>query len=533
MVTRWMHCTLVGIAMIGLLGAPPVAAQQTPLGQTTFPTSGEAEAQPAFMEGLLLLHSFEYPDARAAFQTAQRLDPDFAMAYWGEAMTHNHPLWFRQDAEAARAALKGLAPTPAARLAKAPTEREKDYLRAVHILYGEGTKRERDDAYAAFMGTLAARYPDDLDAQAFHALALLGTSHEGRDFRTYMRAAAIVEEVFDKNPQHPGAAHYLIHSYDDPVHAPLGLRPARVYADIAPAAAHALHMPSHIFTALGMWDRSVEMNRRSWQASVDRMEAKGLSIAARSYHALWWLAYGQLQQGRYAAARTTLGTVNDALERQKAATHRHHFVRMRAAYLVDTQDWAHPITEVTVDHEQLSLRDAALDQFAMGWHALEQEGPEAAQRVLDALRSRLADADESSDAAEVMALELEALIRQAQGRSEEAVARMEEATARADDMPLTYGPPIPVKPSHELLGDLLLNLNRPAAAQAQYQQALDRAPKRARALLGLARAAAQAGDAATAQEAAETLRAIWDEADAPVTEAMQTALSARLSGSSK
>jgi tetratricopeptide (TPR) repeat protein len=522
-----MYRMLVGLVMIGLMAARPAAAQEAQLGQTTFPTSGDAEAQAAFMEGLLLLHSFEYPDARAAFQEAQQIDPDFAMAYWGEAMTHNHPLWFRQDAEAARAALNELAPTPEARLAEAPTEREKDYLRAVHILYGDGTKQARDDAYAEFMGTLAERYPDDLDAQAFHALAILGTSHDGRDFRTYMRAAAIVEEVFDQNPQHPGAAHYLIHSYDDPVHAPLGLRPARVYADIAPAAAHALHMPSHIFTALGMWDRSVEMNQRSWQASVDRMKEQDLSIAARSYHALWWLAYGQLQQGRYDAARATLGTVDDALKQEKAGTHRYHFVRMRAAYLVDTQDWTHPVTEVEVDHEQLSLTDVALDQFAMGWHALEQEGPEAAQRVLDALRSRMADADESSDAAEVMALELDALIRQAQGQSDEAVARMEEATARADAMSLTYGPPIPVKPSHELFGDLLLDLNRPAEAQAQYQKALDRAPKRAQSLLGLARAASQAGDAETAQEAAATLRSIWDDADPSVREALQTALSVR------
>ena len=521
---RWT--ILLGLLLLSAL-ALPAFAQEAQLGQTTFPTSGDDAAQDAFLEGLLLLHSFEYPDAREAFQEAQAVDPDFAMAHWGEAMTHNHPLWFRQDAAAARAALDELGETPEARLAKAPTAREKDYLRAVHILYGDGSKEARDDAYAAFMATLADRYPNDLDAQAFHALSILGTSHDGRDVRTYMRAAAIVEEVFAENPQHPGAAHYLIHSYDDPVHAPLGLRPARVYASIAPSAAHALHMPSHIFTALGMWDRSVRMNERSWQASVERMKEKNLSISARSYHALWWLAYGQLQQGRYETARATLGTAADALRQEKAGTHRHHFVRMRAAYLTDTQRWDDPVMEVDVDLSQLGLQDAAIDHFVRGWHALHRQDAEAAAQHLEALRMRMVEMDRSPTEAEIMALELEALIRQAQDRPEEAVSLMERATALADARPLTYGPPIPVKPAHELLGDLLMALDRPAEAQVQYRKALDRAPKRAHSLLGLARAASQAGHAEGAQDSMQQLRTIWDEADPALQEKLQTTLSAR------
>jgi len=517
---------LWALLMARLLAGPAVG-QEAQLGQTTFPTSGDATAQDAFLEGLLLLHSFEYADARAAFQAAQQQDPDFAMAYWGEAMTHNHPLWFRQDARAARAALEGLAPTPEARLASAPTAREKDYLRAVHILYGDGPKEARDDAYAAFMETLAARYPDDLDAHAFHALAILGTSHDGRDFRTYMRAAAIVEDVFAQNPQHPGAAHYLIHSYDDPVHAPLGLRPARVYADIAPSAAHALHMPSHIFTALGMWDRSVEMNERSWQASVDRMAAQDLSIAARSYHALWWLAYGELQQGRHEAARATLGIAADAVRQNNAPTHRHHFVRMRAAYLTDTQRWDDPVVDVAIDRSQLGLQDAAIDYFVAGWHAVQEQDLPAAQETLDALQARIALRNGPAAAPEIMALELAALIHQAHNQPEKAVALMKRATARAEEQPLTYGPPIPVKPPHELFGDLLMALDRPAEAQVQYQHALDRAPKRALSLLGLAQAATAAGATATADEAAATLRTIWDAADPALRDQLQATLSTR------
>ncbi|NBB86489.1 MAG: hypothetical protein GVY12_09800, partial [Bacteroidetes bacterium] len=269
------------------------------------------------------------------------------------------------------------------------------------------------------------------------------------------------------------------------------------------------------------------MNERSWQASVDRMAAKDLSIAARSYHALWWLAYGELQQGRYEAARATLGIAADALRQDDAPTHRHHFVRMRAAYLTDTQRWDDPVLDVAVDRSQLGLRDAAVDHFITGWHAVQQQDLTAAQETLESLQAQIATQNEPGAAPEIMALELEALILQAYDRPEEAVALMERATARAEAQSLTYGPPIPVKPAHELFGDLLMALDRPAEAQVQYHRALDRAPKRARSLLGLARAATAAGDMATADEAAATLRAIWDAADPALHDQLQATLSAR------
>ncbi len=198
------------------------------------------------------------------------------MAYWGEAMTFNHPLWMEQDAGAARKALEKLAPTPEARLAKAPTEREKMYLSAVEALYGKGDKAANDKDYAEAMRRLHEKFPEDENAAAFYSLALLGTCEGKRDYPTYMKAAAVAEEVFAKNPLHPGAVHYLIHSYDDPVHAPLGMRAARVYAKIAPAAGHALHMPSHIFFASGMWEEAAASNEAAWKASLDRADRKKL-----------------------------------------------------------------------------------------------------------------------------------------------------------------------------------------------------------------------------------------------------------------
>jgi tetratricopeptide (TPR) repeat protein len=224
---------LLGVLVLIAMASLTIDAEEK-LGSIDFPNSGKPEAQQAFIRAVLLLHSFEFEDAAEAFIETQEIDPDFALAYWGEAMTHNHPLWRFQDRDAALAALAKYAPTGRERLQKAPTERERGYLEAVEVLFGEGDKVARDEAYSEAMRELSERYPEDLEARSFYALSILGTAQGERDFATYMRAGEVTEEVFDANPQHPGAVHYMIHSYDDPVHAPLGLRAARVYAKIAP-----------------------------------------------------------------------------------------------------------------------------------------------------------------------------------------------------------------------------------------------------------------------------------------------------------
>jgi tetratricopeptide (TPR) repeat protein len=237
---------LACFAIVAALAAPRAAAQEPVhiegLGSLSFPNSGDIEAQSDFLSGVLLVHSFEYDRAADAFRRAQEIDPDFAMAYWGEAMTYTHPVWNQKDTDAARTALARLGPTADARLAKAPTEREKGYLSAVEVLYGEGKKASLDTLYAAEMAKLANAYPDDLEAQAFHALALLGLSQGDRDVPTYMEAGAIALAAFNQNPDHPGAAHYTIHSFDDPTHAILAMDAAHAYSVIAPNAGHAQHM---------------------------------------------------------------------------------------------------------------------------------------------------------------------------------------------------------------------------------------------------------------------------------------------------
>jgi hypothetical protein len=232
-----------------------VRAETIPgLGTASFPTSTHsAAATREFMRGLLLLHLFEYGDASRSFVAAEKEDPDFAMAYWGEAMTFNHPVWNQLDVKAGQVALAKFGPTPEARAQRIADSRERAWFSANEILYsGAGSKPERDARYATAMQQLTTAYPKDDEAQLFYALALLGKSEGVRDVHTYLQAAEIAKAVFTRNPDHPGAAHYWIHAMDDPQHAAGALVAARALSKIAPSAAHAQHMCSHIFLALGI-----------------------------------------------------------------------------------------------------------------------------------------------------------------------------------------------------------------------------------------------------------------------------------------
>lgn len=512
------------VAFTFLTTATLLGAYELRLGEIEFPNTGSPEAQDSFIRGVLLLHSFEYEDAREAFEEARAIDPEFVLAYWGEAMTHNHPLWAQQDREAARAALARLAPTTRERLARASTDRERGYLEAVEILYGEGDKQTRDLAYSQAMARLAELYPEDLEARSFYALSILGTVRE-RDFRTYMRAGAVAEEVFAKNAQHPGAAHYLIHSYDDPIHAPLGLRAARAYAGIAPAASHAQHMISHIYTALGQWDEVIEANQKAVAVSEDRLRRKGRPLHHRSHHALLWLEYGYLQEGRFEEARQTLTTMAADVDASPDLGNLWHYAQMRAAYIVadPTRTDATPPVELA----GVALGAVAADAFATGLQALSrgdlETAGEAAQRMqtsregakktaIDEGKNAYDGATDEGDlaVARILELELRGLILFAERKTAEALALLSQATAAEEARPLEYGPPSVVKPSHELLGEMLLALERPAEAELQFTKALERAPRRTLSIVGLATAAEQAGDLEAAQEARQVLGEILE-----------------------
>ena len=507
-----MHHLLLSLLFLIPLSGPALVlpASEGDLGDIDFPNSGSPEAQPHFQQGVLLLHSFEYEDARREFLKAQKADPEFALAYWGEAMTYNHPLWRQQDKEKARAALLKLGETQDRRLEKTGTEREKGYLRALDELYCEDEKPRCDWRYFIAMQRLSAAYPDDPEAAAFHALALLGTAQGERNFRTYMRAAAIVEEVFARNPRHPGATHYLIHSYDEPIHAPLGLRAARVYAEIAPGAPHALHMPSHIFLALGRWQESVDSNTASAQAALDK------ETPDRAYHALWWKHYSLLQLGRYQEGGRTLKQVNDLVADAPSPSARRHSAYMRASHIIETRDWDSDLLE-NFDASDLRVKARAAVLFARGMQMVHQGLVEQSLQLVRKMK-RLPKPEErlagDEQAVRIMAHQLEAFLLLRLDQKRQALHLANEAIRLQAQRVAEFGPPIPVKPAFEMLGDILFALGQPAEAQQAYAESLRMNTGRSLSLMGMASASEAAGDRHSLAAAVRGLQKNWSEGDA-------------------
>jgi tetratricopeptide (TPR) repeat protein len=478
-----------------------------PVGVVHFANSGAQRAQPAFQRGLALLHDFEYAAARGEFQKAEAIDPSFAMAVWGEALTYNHTLWHEQDTAAARAAMAKLGATPEERIARGRTAREREYLRSLEKLYGPGDKAERDAAYSTALGDLSRRYPDDLDARALYALSLLGLSPK-RDVRTYMRAAAEAEEVLAVDKRHPGALHYLIHAFDDPVHAPLGLRAARLYAEVAPGASHAQHMTSHIFFALGLWDDAIRAN----EASVRLAAAQG----AHAYHSLLWLEYAYLQKNERAAAAALVRSLTHDVESGPTKENRLRAAFARATWLVETQGVARGTAtsaEAAATADSFRTVDStgvtyigyfAVHDFARGLALASRGDIVGARAALAQLSDRINsarvvppgenrnwyDASSESDLAQarVLATALDGAIEFASGQRGAGIARVREALAATAQMEFEYGPPWSAKPLDELLGELLLTDGQPAEAAAAYERALVTYPNRRLSVEGLAAA---------------------------------------------
>lgn len=509
---------------LSLLDTPLLAQDDAPvesssptldLGTVELESSAPPEAEETFQRGVAALHSFFYDEAADLFRRTQEIAPDFAMAYWGEAMTYNHPLWRQQDRDAAREVLKRLAPTPEERAAKAPTARERAYLEAVEILYGEGSKAERDLAYSEKMKEIAARWGRDVNAAAFYALSLQGLMRDGvQGLKDRMRSAAVLERLFDLHRSHPGVLHYLIHAYDDPVHAPLGLRAAVLYADVAPSVPHALHMPSHIFVQLGIWDRVVASNIDAYQASVDWVKARGHSRAKEDFHSLAWLHYGYLQQSRFGKADETYAIIDEVAEETGQPWVIQYRDSMRARRILESRQWR-PDLEVTVPEGATMSEKSSLAALllAQGWSALEAEpaDPETARQALAGLET-LADEMERP-AITILAEELQALIALGEDRTEDALALLREAVAREERMDPPSGPPHPVQSAHELYGEVLLELGRPQQALEQFEASLQRTPNRALSLLGAARSARAAGEGEKAASHYRSLAGIWSTAD--------------------
>jgi len=453
------------------------------LGSLNFPNSGAAEAQEPFLRGVLLMLSFEYDPAATAFREAQEIDPDFALAYWGEALTYNHPVWDQRDMEAGQTALGRYAPTAEERLAKVPSDRERMYMQAAETLYGDGEKSDQDRAYAQIMERLSAAYPDDHEARAFHALALLGTSGGERDFTIYMQAAATAGPVFEANPDHPGAAHYLIHSFDDPVHAPLGLPAARLYSEIAPGASHAQHMTTHIFVAMGMWDDVVSGNIRA-RDTQDGQRAENGNDGNFCGHYSSWLQYGHLMLGEADEAEVLMDLCYQGMAADPSGGGRSYFATMRARQILDTEDWD------LAERWHINFQDEDLGTvtpFTNAFAAL-QKGAAAPAR---AFLASVVDPDE--DRVQIYVDQIAGLLAIHDGDIEAGVARLQAAAAREDSMPFAFGPPSIVKPTFELLGEALLGLDRFGDAHEAFRTAVARTPGRTLSVRGLENSAASGG----------------------------------------
>lgn len=467
-------------ASVDAVAASP--AETTTYGETDFEATGSAEAYPVFLRGLLQLHNFEFEDSRESFREAQEIDSDFYMAYWGEALTQKQPLWNREDLAAGRAALEKLAPTAEERLELAPTERERAYMTAAHRLFSEeGTELEIETDYAEMLGHIYERWPDDLDAGAFYALAILTTSHNGREFDKYMRAAAVTEEILDRNPLHPGALHYNIHSYDDPVHAPLGLRSARIYANVAPDAVHALHMPSHIFLGLGDFAGTRDLNRRAYDASVARSAERGGALARNeAYHTHSWLLYAHVQLHEFDEARAML----DYLAGQIAAGDtpaNGQLIMGRAFFVLETDDWDDPLLDVEVDLAEVNPMQRATEHYIRARRAL-------ANNDLDSMEQHVAEivvpespGPSAGDAVPRVLKDVgQGQLLIAQGDAEEGIELLKAATELEHGLPPFIGPPVIVQPAGEAAGDALRAMGQDAEAVRYYNMTLQRAVNKTR-----------------------------------------------------
>ena len=499
----------LSIALLAL--ASPIASQE--LGTISFPNSGNAAAQAPFLEGVKDLHSFQFDEAAAAFQRAQKADPSFAMAYWGEAMSFNHPLWSQQDAEAAKKILEKIGSTSEARQAKAKLPKEKAFLKAIDVLYASpGDKLARDIAYSDEMARMYAQWPDDHEVATWYALSLLGTVRPtDKGFRRQALAASIAEKVFKENPKHPGAAHFIIHAFDDPDHAPLGLDAARAYAAIAPSAAHALHMPSHIFVQRGMWEDVRKSNIVAYKSATELNARMKLAEGREDFHTLGWLEYANLMLGNIDEAKANVESARQAAERNKGNNGiSNGYLGMRARWILESEKWEKNLLGAQGAQGAQAAHDGMPGMamptsntwiFIAGYSAAKLGDLNEAERALAMLKGAREKAEGgnnpySAKPIAIMEKQVAALISKAKGQQDEALKLAREAMDIELSLSAPSGPPDPIKPAPEFYGELLLDAGRTADAIAALDLSLQRTPNRTPSVKAMAQAVRQSGSQA-------------------------------------
>jgi tetratricopeptide (TPR) repeat protein len=516
--SRRIPVALVLATLLEAAGALPAGAQEHAhpasgevVGRVSFPVSCSAEAAPRFERAVAMLHSFWFEAAEKAFREVAEADPACAMAHWGVAMTlMGNPM--ARAAPSAEAMRQGRAAAERAReLAATQSHREQMYADAVVAYYG-GENRdhfERMRAHEEALAALHRAHGDDVEATIFYARAMVANAPPtDLTFARQIAGAELMQPLFARSPDHPGLAHYLIHAYDAPALAERGEQAAFAYASIAPSAPHALHMPSHIFTRRGYWKESIETNARSAQAEPNPDAA---------VHPMDYMVYAYLQLGRDADAKRVVDRAVLNSDRFYGGTLGYNFAAMPARFALERAAW----------NEAAGLRVPvgalphveALTRFARAVGAARAGRPDVAAEEVEALARLESALRERNDAywATIVGAQRKAAgawVAQARGQSAEALRVATEAADLEETVEKHPVTPGPLLPARELLGDLLLELDRPAEALAAYERTLEREPGRARALFGAARAAEAAGDRSRARAHFTALQQLMAEADA-------------------
>jgi tetratricopeptide (TPR) repeat protein len=502
---------------------PPKAAPGD-VGVVRFPISTTPAAQAQFDRAIAMLHSFWYEEVDKAFSGIGEKDPRCGMAYWGVAMSLYHPLWRPPDEATLR---RGWAAVQKAKAAGGQTKRERDYIAAIEVFYQDWDKTDhkaRALAYSQAMEQLHRRYTEDREAAIFYALSLLGTAPPtDKTYANQKKAAEILNRISLEQPDHPGVVHYIIHAYDAPSLAHLGLPAARRYAKVAPAVPHALHMPSHIFTRLGLWPEAIQSNQDCVAASKDYARRIQLdAVWDEQLHAMDYLAYAYLQSAQDKKAKEILDELNSihkaSSDELKVA---YSMAAIPARYALERRQWTDAAAlsagwrEFPWDRFPAA---AAIVHLARGLGAARKGDIAAARhelKQLEAVPARLAQANQPDWATptEVARREVAAWVARAEGRNDEAIKLLGAAADLEDSTEKQPVTPGPVLPARELLGDLLLDLGRPGEALNEFESSLRNAPNRFNSLFGAGRAAELSGDREKAGKFYSQLLQVCERAD--------------------
>ena len=474
------------------------------LGVVNFPVSCSPQAQSAFNYAVALLHHMTYPQAREAFQEVEKIDSRCAMAYWGEAMTLFQPLWPTRPGPAALA--QGWAAVDRAKALQPPTERERLFVAAAEAFFLDPTSKDywlRIRRWEEAMQKVYAAFPDDAEAGAFYALAHLATTPPDKITRENAdRAAEILMKIYRKNPNHPGAMHYLVHANDVPGRERELMEITRKYDRVAPDNPHALHMPTHIYTRIGDWNGVISGNLRAANAALRYPSGDhGQFVWDEFCHAIEYLIYAYLQKSDNRAAAAQLERLRSTPRLEPSFKTAFHLMSTQARYALERHAWKEAVALVprqpaTLDWDRFTWPEAVI-RFARGLGAAHLGDLTQAKAEADRINQlELATVQMHEDLfarnIRVLRLELEAWIAHAEGKKETSRELMREAADLEESTPKAPVTPGPTLPAEELLGDLLMAQKQPAKALVAYQRSLELYPKRRNSVLGAARAAAMA-----------------------------------------